>query len=106
MIVIEEGISGRSAIISMASSFSGLSLMIICLQEFDETTSLWVQMAGVVVTLALFAVGFLAWTGKLEKKKQPVVEPTPEPVEEVVKQEPIKLDTVDDWLDKYKAGDK
>lgn len=73
MVVIEEGISTRSFVISMVATVSGLASLVWFLQ-LTKGASLWVNLVCVAITLTLLGIGMAAWMGKFEKK-QPIKRP-------------------------------
>ena len=101
MIIVEEGISDKSFVISMVSTALGFVAMVTCLQLFTEQTSNWIQLPAAAGTVALFLIGFAAWAGKFDKKK-PVIKVK----EEVLLPPPtskkeVKPAPKEDWTEKW-----
>ncbi|MCA9333848.1 hypothetical protein KC963_02270 [Candidatus Saccharibacteria bacterium] len=69
-LIIEDGISTKSFVISMVFTVIGLASVAVFVNLFDKNTPTIVQLAGVAFSLSMLAVGFAAWTGIFEKKKE------------------------------------
>lgn len=102
MMVIEEGISTKSLIISVVSTVLGIGSMIWFL-DFTRGKGLAINLACVLVTLILLVVGMMAWMGYFDKKLPPNTPPKPEgfkpePIPKVNKIKPVEKE---DWADKW-----
>lgn len=117
-LIIDEGVSTKSFIISMVFTTIGLGSIVLFLSLFDGNTPTMTQMAGVAFTLSMLAVGFSAWVGLFDKKKEPPHRRferergfDPDEVDEAVKpakpkKTPPKVDSVNEFVNNFLEKEK
>lgn len=116
--VVEQGISTKSFVLSMVFTVLAFASMLVFL-PFIKGKDLAIQILCVLVTLLLFLLGILFWSGYFDKKK-----PVEQKVEEELKRglqglhntqtnwssydekprKKVEVSPTDEWVNKFMEG--